>query len=175
MHINSLNLMYQTFQSCRLTQPLTGTYLSVLAQALPLIQQEQRYIISLPRNVIRPILDTFHFPVQAFWWHRFNQRDRVELTAQPFLNIIVVVIPELQHLWASQQLAPTRALGYAFHNMHQFVRRPERFDPEDYLYSIHRVYLRWQPSPLLQAHFAHLLKRTPEELSMLLERKEPEI
>jgi hypothetical protein len=170
--IDSTKLMYSTFQSCRHARPEAEVYLRVLADALSTVQQQQTFIIPLPLSS-KQLPQAFVRQIRAPLFSSLYRANTISSNVQRFLDFTVVGVTELQRLWVAQRIEPVRALGYAFHNIPQFMRLPATFDSEAYQHCFRIAGAYWsEVSSEMQQQFCTLLGLSDEQAHELLESKE---
>jgi hypothetical protein len=172
VRIDSIKLMYATFQSCRYARPETDYYLPVLVDALNTLRQQQTFIVPLPA-VHKRLPQTLVHQIRAPWFLSLYRTKTITSAAQPFLHFTVVGVAELQRLWVAQRIEPVRRLGYAFHNIPQFLRTPATFDLEAYQHCFRIAGAYWSElSAEMQQHFCTLLGLSEQQARELLEKRE---
>jgi hypothetical protein len=143
----------------------------VLADALNTLQQQQTFIIPLPTRKRLP--QALVHQIRAPWFLSLYRTRTISSAAQPFLHFTVVGVAELQRLWAAQRIEPVRALGYAFHNIPQFLRAPATFDTEAYQHCFRIAGAYWpELSSQMQQDFCTLLGLSEKQVRELLEKWE---
>ena len=173
MRIDVSKLMYQTFQCCRSVDSDTGDCLQVLAVALTTLQHSTTFIVPIPRSVVRCLPQDVAEKVSVIWFPFIHRRDIIPTDARPFLILASIATQDLQRFWREEQMQPIRALGYALHNLHEFVRAPAYFDRELYFHSFYIAGRCWaNMSPALQNQFCTVMNLSREEAQKILSDQE---
>ncbi|NOK58631.1 MAG: hypothetical protein GFH27_549279n437 [Chloroflexi bacterium AL-W] len=173
MRINVPKLMYQTFQHCRLVRSNTDNCLQVLAVALTMLQHSTTFIVPVPRSVAKCLPHDVAEKVSVIWFPPIHRHDMIHTDARPFLTLASIATQDLQRFWREEQTQPIRALGYALHNLHAFVRTPSCFDRECYFHSFYIAGRYWaNMSPALQHQFCAVMNLSCEEAQKILSDQE---
>jgi hypothetical protein len=169
LRVDITKLMYQTFQSCRSAQPDAGDCLHVLAAALAAMEQQATFIVPIPRSIGKRLPGYISARVRVLWFAPIRKRDIIPAAAQPFLALATIATADLQRLWVARHVRAVRSLGYALHNLPQFLHIPASFDREAYLHSFRIASAHWPDlSPALQHQFCSIIDLPLEEAQQML-------
>lgn len=132
MQIDSLKLMFQTFQSCRHTSEDRDILARTLYSTLETVRQDQMCIVSIPKDALYSLSpyvqqESLVSPNEAeptnFVWSVLRQH---------LFPLAHVGTQELMHFIDIDSKRAIRALGYVLHVIPRYLQAPERFDRERY-------------------------------------------
>ena len=173
MYVHLIKLMFQTFHSCRHSQPYSGTCLQALVQALAAFSHQNTIIVLLPLATFQQLPPRIQEKIRLPEDHLHlasSSHITIPQSAQSLLALVLLATSELQQLWQHQQFDIVRALGYTLHIIPHCLQEPSRFRPPDYMFAIFFLIDYWnQLSPDLRNQFAALIGLEIEELYVRLE------
>src|SRR5258708_31128556 len=138
--IDTTDIMYGTFQSCRHALHHTGTALNLLAETLEMVKQQGMFVVedsdewvnknNLQRLVVSPGDNT-------------KQDNSLSPASERLFSLLYIGAQELQRLWALEAKQAVRCLGYSFHFIPAILRTPEEFSPEGYMTCFRLIAYHW--------------------------------
>jgi len=127
MRLHVCRLMYSSLQATRYPNPHTYGMLRLLATALDLVEERGTYL--LPADALDPIAP----PLQPFLEFDYCEDDTpavvLDASSEPLHSLVKIATLDLLRLesseWDEELL---HAVGYALHNIPEFIPEPARFD-----------------------------------------------
>jgi hypothetical protein len=143
MKIDSLKLMYRTFQSCRHALEDAAILVGILHTILETVQHEQMFIVSVPTDVLRLLPASVQQEIMLPASEAVLRRSVWSPEQQLLFALIYTGIQELTRLITTDSTHAVRSLGYALHVIPSFLRAPERFDRTDYQFCFRIAAAHW--------------------------------
>jgi hypothetical protein len=173
MLVDSIKLMYRVTLSCRSASRDTGDALNLLDLILEEVVKEKRFIVDVAVNKLSVMYsdmnEQFRLKIESMF--RLSEPDWAQ--SQKFLSLFRIAVRDLKQLWASDSKQVVQAIGYALHNLPQFIRAPEQFNKESYMYCLYRVAFHWDKISIeLREAFCNIVELEPVTSAKLINSPE---
>jgi hypothetical protein len=166
--INSTDLMYNTFLCCRIRSPSAGAQLMSLRSVLERVRQTRELDVTVEEAWLAQVFGEAGRFVRGYG--SLHPTDLTELGSQNerFFDLIEVAATDLTKLCGQGAWNAVGNLGYALHNVPQFLRQPGGFNRGYFKFSFRIAAFNWkQLSGDLQRALCGLMKVDVEEATRL--------
>ena len=148
MLIDSPSVIYGTFQRCRHVKPDCGELLVLLNSILEAVSQQGSLLVEVPdQHIPAEWVKAVHEDTQRAIAYKQDKNQQVHDSLSPenqsLFALIRIGTRELQRLWAAESKMAVQSLGYVLHVIPPFLRTPEQFNPQSYMFCLRILTAHW--------------------------------
>jgi hypothetical protein len=142
--INSTEFMYETFLRCRIRLPDTGAYLQSLSSLLERVRLAGALDVTVDEAWVTEFFGALKNRMTGDQIRHPTGCTEVGPWNNQFFELIEASARDLTCLWSQEAFNAVGNLGYALHNVPEYLRQPGRFSRQMFQFSFRIAVFNWK-------------------------------